>query len=81
MSSANLEIGYYTPWQFYLYLVSIIILTILGIAFQLCLLKKLGYRNGSSNGYYLEVDGPIKEKLKKIFEFEEIKDLFRQGKK
>jgi hypothetical protein len=31
-----------TPWQFYLYLLSIIIITILGSVFQFCILKKKG---------------------------------------
>ena len=39
-SGGNFLINKSTPWQFYLYLVSIIILSILGIVFQFCLSKK-----------------------------------------
>ena len=39
-SSGNFLISKSTPWQFYLYLVSIIILSILGIVFQFCLSKR-----------------------------------------
>jgi hypothetical protein len=41
-----------TPWQFYLYLVSIIILTVLGCVFQFCWYKKKGKDQGN-HGYYL----------------------------
>lgn len=41
-----------TPWQFYLYLVSIIILSVLGCTFQFCWYKKKG-RDHGNKGYYL----------------------------
>jgi hypothetical protein len=41
-----------TPWQFYLYLASIIILSILGCTFQFCWYKKKG-RDRGNKGYYL----------------------------
>lgn len=41
-----------TPWQFYLYLVSIIIIAILGGTFQFCWYKKKG-RDQGNKGYYL----------------------------
>lgn len=36
---------------------------------------------GNNNGYYLEGDGTLRDKLKKVFEFKEIKDLIKSGKK
>lgn len=57
-----------TPWQFYLYLLSIIVLTLLGSVCQFCLYRKKGAGNGG-HGYYLEEEGTLKEKLEKLLEF------------
>ena len=46
-----------TNWQFYLYLISIIVLTILGAVFQFCCFKKSASGN---EAYYLEEEGSLK---------------------
>lgn len=48
-----------TPWQFYLYLIAILVITVLGSAFQFCLYKKKG-RDQGNKGYYLEEEGTFK---------------------
>lgn len=68
-----------TPWQFYLYLVSIVILTILGCVFQFCWYKKRGTDQGNK-GYYLEDDDSIQEKFKKLLQFDEVKKMIKAGK-
>jgi hypothetical protein len=68
-----------TPWQFYLYLASIIILSILGCTFQFCWYKKKG-RDYGNKGYYLEDDDNIKDKLKKFLQFNDIKNFINAGK-
>lgn len=67
ISGKNFLISVKTPWPFYLYLGSILVLTGIGIAIQYCINKKVGSKGVGQ--YYLEDDGPIKDKLKKIFEF------------
>lgn len=69
ISGKNFKISVKTPWQFYLYLGSIVILTGIGIALQKCISKKVGRNKGSSGHYYLEEEGTVRDKLKKIFEF------------
>jgi hypothetical protein len=64
-TSKLIAINTLTPWQFYLYLASIIILSILGCAFQFCWYKRKG-RDHDNKGYYLEDDDNIKDKLKKF---------------
>lgn len=67
VSGRNFKISVKTPWQFYLYLASILILTGIGIALQKCISKRAGQNKGASGHYYLEDDGPVRDKLKKIF--------------
>lgn len=57
-----------TPWQFYLYLVSILILSILGCTFQFCWYKRRG-RDNRNKGYYLEDDDGLKDKIKRLLQF------------
>ena len=57
-SGGNFLINKSTPWQFYLYLISIIILSILGIVFQFCLSKK--FESNQRGRYYLEDDDPLR---------------------
>jgi hypothetical protein len=61
-----------TPWQFYLYLGSILLLSMMGIAIQKCLNQRVlrGGKQTDGNGYYLEKEGSLREKLKKVFEFQ-----------
>lgn len=56
-----------TPWQFYLYLASILIVSGIGIAIQRCINKRSNRGKGANDHYYLEDDGPVRDKLKKIF--------------
>ena len=56
-------------------------LTGLGIAIQRCINKKMGKNRDANQNYYLEQDGSVRDKLKKIFEFKEIKDMIKAGKK
>jgi len=51
-SSKLFAINSSTPWQFYLYLASIIVLSILGCTFQFCWYKRKG-RDGNNDKYYL----------------------------
>lgn len=48
-ASRNFSIDIETPWQFYLYLISILVLTVLGTAFQICLYKKTHGRYHGKN--------------------------------
>lgn len=68
-----------TPWQFYLYLASIIVLSILGCTFQFCWYKKKG-KDHANKGYYLEDDDNIKDKLKKFLQFNDVKNFINAGK-
>lgn len=67
ISGKNFKISVATPWQFYLYLGSIIILTILGIVIQRCINRKMFRNNQANGGYYLENDGTLRERLQKVF--------------
>jgi hypothetical protein len=64
-SSKLFGINQSTPWQFYLYLLAIIILTILGCVFQFHWYKKKGKDQGN-RGYYLEDDDNLRDKFKKL---------------
>jgi hypothetical protein len=78
----NFEIsGERTPWQFYLYLGSMIVLTIMGIVTQRWINRKMFRRKKNQGGFYLEGEGSLREKLAKVFEFKEIKKMIREGKK
>ena len=68
-----------TPWQFYLYLLSMIIISVLGCVFQFCWYKKKGKDHGNK-GYYLEDDDTFKNKLKKLVQFDDIKKMISAGK-
>ena len=68
-----------TPWQFYLYLLSMIILAALGCTFQFCWYKKKGKDHGNK-GFYLEDDDSFKNKLKKLLQFDDIKKMISAGK-
>lgn len=68
-----------TPWQFYLYLISIFVLSALGCAFQFCWYKKKG-RDNTNKGFYLEDDDNIQDKMKKFLQFNDIKNLIKSGK-
>lgn len=67
ISGANFKISVATPWQFYLYLASILVLTILGIIIQRCINRRNIGNNGANAQYYLEQDGSIKDKLRSVF--------------
>jgi len=68
-----------TSWQFYLYLVCIIILTILGCVFQFHWYHKKGNAHGNK-GYYLEDDDTIKDKVKRFFRFDPLRSVINKGK-
>jgi hypothetical protein len=66
------------PWQYYLYLVSMLVLAAIGIIFQTWLYKKTGKRRNKL--YHLEEEGDFKDKFKKLLEFKEIKKAIAEGK-
>lgn len=66
------------PWQYYLYLLSSLVLAALGIIFQTWLYRKTGKRR--NNLYHLEEEGDFKERMKKLLEFKEIKQMIESGK-
>ena len=68
-----------TPWQFYLYLISILLLTLLGSLVQFCWYLKRGREE--NEGYYLENDDSLREKFKQLLQFEDVKELIREGRK
>ena len=68
-----------TPWQFYLYLLSIIIVTVLGCTFQFCWYKKQGKDQGNK-GYYLEDDDSLQNKLRKLPNLDDIRKMISAGK-
>jgi len=72
-------LGLNTPWQFYLYLICIVVLAILGSIVQFCWYLKRG--RDQNNNYYLENDNSLGDKIKNLLEFQEIKDVFQAGKK
>lgn len=66
------------PWQYYLYLVSMLVLASIGVIFQTWLYNKTGKRHNKL--YHLEEEGDFKEKIKKLLEFKEIKNAIASGK-
>lgn len=64
------------PWQYYLYLIAIIILSIIGVIFQLWLFKKRGRKDKL---FHLQDDTDIKTKFKNLLQFKDIKDFFNKG--
>lgn len=66
-SGDNFQLSITTPWEFYLYLISIILLIIMGISFQYCLSAKFKKSKHPNAAYYFEDDDPLREKIKKLF--------------
>ena len=64
------------PWQYYLFLIAIIILSIIGIIFQSWLFKKRGRKD---NLFHLQDNTDIKTKFKNLLQFKEVKDFFKKG--
>lgn len=64
------------PWQYYLYLIAILILFIIGIIFQSWLFRKRGKKDKL---FYLQDDTDLKTKFKNLLQFNEIKDFFSKG--
>ena len=54
------------PWQYYLYLIAIIILSIISIIFQSWLFKKRGRKDKL---FHLQDDTDIKTKFKNLLQF------------
>lgn len=64
------------PWQYYLYLIAIIVLFIIGIIFQSWLFKKRGRKDKL---FHLQDDTDLKTKFKNLLQFKEIKDFISKG--
>jgi hypothetical protein len=53
----------------------------MGIVTQKSINRKIFKRNRRNGGYYLEGEGSLREKLRKVFEFKEVKEMIKSGKK